>query len=107
MSQYYDLAWLSWRALVNEKMARNDSGWRLEELMESDERHPNDRGHTYASIPYHTRPQPPLTFYILYVNAFDTCAQHHLQITVIWHTTSYTSMSTGGLCRIFVYIYYN
>lgn len=51
MSQYYDLPWLSWRALAWEKMLRNETGWRMGEIMEGDERHPNDRGHACVSTP--------------------------------------------------------
>lgn len=46
MAQYYDLPWLSWRALVWEKLKRKETGWTTADLMAPDKRHPNDLGHT-------------------------------------------------------------
>ena len=51
MSQYYDLPWLSWRALAYEKVERAEPGWLMGELMDADERHPADRGHACALEP--------------------------------------------------------
>jgi len=51
MAQYYDLPWLSWRALVWEKLKRKKPGWTTADLMAADKRHPNDRGHTCVCRP--------------------------------------------------------